>query len=65
MPSVPATGFADRYRLTTDALQAPGVASREELRVKLGQLLPSGVVTEPPQPRLETAASAADEGAVG
>jgi hypothetical protein len=48
-PSVPATGAANRYRLTTDALQAPGVASPEELRVKLGQFLPAGVLTEPLQ----------------
>jgi hypothetical protein len=61
---LPATGAANRYRLTTDALQAPGAASPEELRVKLGQLLPAGVVTEPLQPRLETAASATTEALV-
>lgn len=37
---------ANRYRLTTDALQALGVASPEELRAKLGSFIDDGVPIE-------------------
>ena len=66
LPDVVRTSDGRREPLSADngALQALGVASPEELRVKLGQLLPAGVVTEPLQTRLETAASAPTEALV-